>query len=363
MPVPQSRRKPDWVKDKLLRLHVLMGTGGVRKLAAHFNRLHGPAMTVSKTYVAELLIRHRYELLALRKEIRHAPPKPYRRNAVWGLDMSFFTDASGQMQPMLGIVDHGSRWLVHLGLLSHRNRWTLFGHLCWAIGRHGKPKAVRTDNEAVFNSWVFTGLLKLLGIRHQRKRLGSPWQNGRIERVFGSLKPVLRQLFIPSGLALAQALREFVFWHNHARPHQALGGLTPWDAWREWTWKDFEQHGRDGQAMAWSGLDGVVGGIVWMPPPSPRRWSRIGGGGASADARQGEGRTSEALSAKRRVQPARLGTQTGAQRACAPLGGGERRLSAQKSDKWRTNRGVEFEKSAGSRHEKQLADTDMTTRT
>jgi putative transposase len=277
MPVPKSRRKPDWVKDKLLRLHVLMGTGGVRKLAAHFNRLHGPAMTVSKTYVAELLIRHRHELLALRKEIRHelrqTPPKPYRRNAVWGLDMSFFTDASGQTHPMLGIVDHGSRWLAHLGLLNQRNSWTLFGQLCLAIGRHGKPKAVRTDNEAVFNSWVFTGLLKLLGIRHQRTQLGSPWQNGRIERVFGSLKPVLRQLFIPSGLALAQALREFVFWHNHARPHQALGGLVPWDAWREWTWKDFEQHGRDGQAMAWSGLDGVVGGIVWMPPPSPRRWS------------------------------------------------------------------------------------------
>jgi hypothetical protein len=26
MPVPTSRRKPDWVKDKLLRLHVLMGS-------------------------------------------------------------------------------------------------------------------------------------------------------------------------------------------------------------------------------------------------------------------------------------------------------------------------------------------------
>jgi hypothetical protein len=65
--------------------------------------------------------------------------------------------------------------------------------------------------------------------------------------------------------------------------------------------------------------------------------------------------------ADRTVQPARLGTQTDLQRACAPLDSGKWRLSAQKSDKWRTNRGVEFEKSAGSGHGKRLADTDMTT--
>jgi putative transposase len=274
-PAPKRRCKPAWVKDELLRLRVLMGSragaGGVRKLAAHFNRLHGPQVTVGKTFVAELLIRHGHELLALRRDLRHAPVKPYRRNAVWGVDMSFFTDASGQTHPMLGMVDHGSRWLLHLGLLAERNAWTLLGHLCLAIGRYNKPKAVRTDNEAVFTSRVFTGGLKLLGIRHQRTQPFSPWQNGRIERLFGTLKPVLRRCAIPNGEALTQALKEFVFWHNHARPHQALGDLTPWDAWRGLTRHDFEQDGREGQAMAWTGLDGVVGGIVWMPPTAPKR--------------------------------------------------------------------------------------------
>ena len=36
--------------------------------------------------------------------------------------------------------------------------------------------------------------LRLMGIRHQRIDPHCPWQNGRIERFFGTLKPHLRQL-------------------------------------------------------------------------------------------------------------------------------------------------------------------------
>jgi transposase InsO family protein len=46
-----------------------------------------------------------------------------------------------------------------------------------AIKRYGKPRIVRTDNEAVFTSKVFR--FALLGIRHQRTDPGCPWQNGR----------------------------------------------------------------------------------------------------------------------------------------------------------------------------------------
>jgi putative transposase len=70
----------------------------------------------------------------------------------------------------------------------NKKSWTLLGHVCLAIGRYGKPKAIRTDNEAVFTSRLFKLFLTVAGIKHQRTHLHSPWQNGRIERLFGTLK-------------------------------------------------------------------------------------------------------------------------------------------------------------------------------
>ncbi len=100
-----------------------------------------------------------------------------------------------------------------------------------AIRRYGKPQAVRTDNEAVFTSRVFRLALFLLGVQHQRTGPGCPWQNGRVERFFGTLKAKLDRLAVESFAALNQALGEFCIFYNHVRPHQNLFGLTPAEAW------------------------------------------------------------------------------------------------------------------------------------
>ena len=100
-----------------------------------------------------------------------------------------------------------------------------------AIQRYGKPRAVRTDNESVLTSKVFRFALWLLGVQHQRIDLHCPWQNGRVERFFGTLKVKLDQLVVESPTALNAALGEFRFFYNHVRPHQNLGGKTPAEAW------------------------------------------------------------------------------------------------------------------------------------
>jgi putative transposase len=116
------------------------------------------------------------------------------------------------------------------------------GQLCLAIGRYGKPKAVRTDNERVFTSALFNLFFTMVGIKHQRIQLHSPWQNGRIERLFGTLKPLLKQLVIPSQAALQMALDEFKLFYNHCRTHQNLDGLTPAQVWNKTTWADLKQN-------------------------------------------------------------------------------------------------------------------------
>ncbi len=126
--------------------------------------------------------------------------------------------------------------------IANKNSWTLLGQLCLAIGQHGKPKAVRTDNEGVFTSKLFKVFYKAAGIKHQRIALHSPWQNGRIERLFGTLKPLLKQLVIPGQVALQMALDEFKLFYNHCRTHQNLDGLTPAQAWNKTTWADLKQN-------------------------------------------------------------------------------------------------------------------------
>ena len=51
--------------------------------------------------------------------------------------------------------------------------------------------------------------MRLLNIRHQKLELHCPQQNGRIERLFGTLKQKLDQLSISGMIDLNSALHEF----------------------------------------------------------------------------------------------------------------------------------------------------------
>ncbi|MBA3774296.1 MAG: transposase [Ramlibacter sp.] len=70
------------------------------------------------------------------------------------------------------------------------------------------------------------------GIRHEFTQPGKPWQNGRIERFFLTLKQKLNAIVPEDRQALNGLLSEFAFWYNEVRPHQHLHGLTPAEAWR-----------------------------------------------------------------------------------------------------------------------------------
>lgn len=229
----QAPAKPAWVVREIIRLKALMPDAGCRSIANIFNRRYADSrkMTVGKTFVADTMRRHRYEIEVLRRKIKHRVPRPTPRNLIWGLDLTGKTDVAGNLHMILGLIDHGSRALLALAALPNKCSWTLLGYLFLAIGEYGKPRALRTDNEACFTSRLFRAALFMLGIRHERSDPGCPWQNGRIERLFGTLKGKLDWLEVASFDALGAALVEFRFWYNQVRPHQHLGGATPAEMW------------------------------------------------------------------------------------------------------------------------------------
>ena len=266
-PTPaHPRRKPAWATQEVLRLKVLMGRAGSRQIATTFNRLHqahaSHACTVGKTFVADCIKVNQYALAQLRRDMRSQLPRPVPVNAMWAMDMTFYTDASGTQHSALGILDHGSRLVLCLQTLLQRNSWAMLGHLCFAIAKYGKPKRLRTDNERVFTSFVFTMFLKMVGIDHQRIQTCAPWQNGRMERLFGTLKPLLRQLVIPTKAALQLAFNEFTLFYNQALPHQNLGGLTPAEKYNGYCKTDLAQRPPK-RAVLVQALDGLLVGY-WM---------------------------------------------------------------------------------------------------
>jgi putative transposase len=260
LPSPRCRRKPDWVIREVLRMKALCPELGLRKLEDAFNRRFAVqrSMTVCKSTIANILRRHHAELLRLRRDIKHRVPRPMPRNRIWGLDLTGNTDASGHPRLILGLLDHGSRACLQLSALADKSSLGILRELIDAFRRFGLPKIVRTDNEACFTSVTLRLALAALGVRLQHIQLHCPWQNGRVERLFGTLKPAIRQLAIADGDDLACRLVEFRAWYNHVRPHQHLGGMTPAEVW--------ERRGKSRRPpIFFSAWDGVLRG--WYFPP------------------------------------------------------------------------------------------------
>ena len=226
------QRKPLRVLREVIRLKALMPADtGCRVIAEQFNRLHGgkkDGETVGRTWVSKHLKKHRYAVLQLRRRLKHTKPRPLPAHKIWAMDMTGVPDHAQESQTVLGIIGHGSRWLLGLRTLHAKTSIALLRALLDAIEAHDfqKPECLRTDNEAVFTSRLFRFGLWWLGIRHQRTEMGCPWQNGRIERLFGTLKEKSAALLFDAN-ALPDQLSLFRFWYNRVRTHQYLDGRTP----------------------------------------------------------------------------------------------------------------------------------------
>lgn len=230
-----SPKKPEWLKHEIIRIKALMPQAGCRSIADICNRRFAASrkITVGKTYVHQILQQHDYEIQILRRNLKHAKPKNVPRNLIWGIDLTGKTDTNKILHPLFGIIDHGSRVLLYLQAMHDKTSRTLLACLSEIIRTHGKPKIIRTDNEAISTSKRFRRGLKMLGIRHQLTDPGCPWQNGRIERLFGTLKQKLDQWQVPDFVQLNRDLQIFRHWYNYIRPHQNLDGKTPAEAWCE----------------------------------------------------------------------------------------------------------------------------------
>jgi putative transposase len=246
-----GRRKPDWVRLAVLALARELPRAGYRTLAHCFNLrhagqmdAHGKAVSVSKSFVSTLLRQQRYA--AARAGVPTYAPRREPIQTTWGMDLTGLPLVDGSSVAVFGVIDHGSRAVLSLSPVVRRNCLVLLGKLLIAMGSYGVPRAVRSDNEAVFKTLAFRTVLKCIGVRQQFTALASPWQNGRIERFWRTVKfelqttarqsvaqgiAVQTRMKFASVAAMGCLLEAFKDGYNLDRPHQSLKGATPTAVW------------------------------------------------------------------------------------------------------------------------------------
>jgi hypothetical protein len=107
-----------------------------------------------------------------------------------------------------------------------------------AASLHGLPASLLSDNGAVFTASARHGKVLLqselerLGIVSKNSRPYHPQTCGKIERLHQTLKRYLAKQPPANGLPELQAqLDTFVHYYNDIRPHRALHGRTPLQAY------------------------------------------------------------------------------------------------------------------------------------
>jgi transposase InsO family protein len=167
------------------------------------------------------------------------PFSPVREpNDLWCIDFKgWFRTRDGARCDPLTLSDADSRYLLACRAVAPVTAEV--DAVTDAVFRErGLPLAIRSDNGPPFAGRGAGGLTRLavkwikLGIRLERTDPGAPQQNGRHERMHGTLKAETAK---PPAETLAAQQRKFDRFrqeYNEVRPHEALGQETPASRYR-----------------------------------------------------------------------------------------------------------------------------------
>ena len=156
-----------------------------------------------------------------------------RPNHVWCADITYIPVSRGFLY-LVAIMDWASRYVLAWRLSNTLDARFCTDALDEALARHGAPEIFNTDQGSQFTGLAFTGRLQAAGIRISMDGRGRFMDNIFIERLWRSLKYEAIYLHeIADGLTARRLIRDWVALYNAERPHAALGGRTPAEAYRD----------------------------------------------------------------------------------------------------------------------------------
>jgi putative transposase len=227
------------VEELIVALRRAKPHEGPKKLRLALGRRHPDVTLPAVSTIGEVLCRHGLIESRPRRRRLAGPSMPSLRaehpNDVWCAD--FKGDrrlGNGQRCYPLTISDAKTRFLVDCRALRSTESRGALAVFEAAFRAYGLPSAIRTDNGVPFaHPNALAGLSALsvrwmkLDIAVQRIEPGKPQQNGRHERMHGTLER-RRDIWPKRNFAEQQrAFDAFRFEYNHDRPHEALAMAYP----------------------------------------------------------------------------------------------------------------------------------------
>ena len=194
----------------------------------------------SRSTVWRILVRHGAIIPQPQKRPKSANKRFTfdRPNGCWQSDWTHWGLADGTPAGIAGTLDDHSRYVPALragpGDADSALVWSV---MLAGIDECGIPSMSLTDNGFVYTGrWAdfeadFEANLRALGTNTINSRPCHPQTCGKIERFWQTLKKWLAAHDPPTTIAaLNELLEEFRCFYNHHRPHRALRGATPAEA-------------------------------------------------------------------------------------------------------------------------------------
>jgi transposase InsO family protein len=159
-------------------------------------------------------------------------------NEMWQADITAWALGDGEIVEILNLIDDHSR--LHLGAYAYARvkAADVVESFHKAGELHGLPESFLSDNGAVFVGSYRKGKVRLeyelerLGVAFKNSRPYHPQTCGKVERLHQTLKRYLAKQPPAWTLSeLQEQLDAFAHHYNAIRPHRALGGRTPLQAY------------------------------------------------------------------------------------------------------------------------------------
>ncbi len=189
-------------------------------------RIHGEllkvGLEVAQSTVAKYMVKGR------------RPPsqswKTFLRNHAAGIaSIDFFVVPTAAFKLLFGLVilRHDRRRLVHVAVTANPTSEWMARQVSEAFPRDTAPTYLIRDRDGAYGQ-VFRRRVRAMGIRDRPTAPRSPWQNGYVERLIGSIRrECLDHLIIIGEAHLRRVLRAYANYYNGTRTHLSLGKDAP----------------------------------------------------------------------------------------------------------------------------------------
>ncbi len=154
-----------------------------------------------------------------------------RPNQVWCADITYIPVQRGFLY-LVAIMDWATRHVLAWRLSNTMDARFCVEALEEALARYGPPEIMNTDQGSQFTGSAWITTLTDAGVQVSMDGRGRYMDNIFIERLWRSLKYEAVYLHeLTDGFKAEQVIDEWIEFYNTERPHSALAGQTPAEAY------------------------------------------------------------------------------------------------------------------------------------